>query len=55
MAKNELLKKVDSINKLFDLEPYKEGAYKLDIAYGGYQINKNSKWLLAQKLIYLQD
>jgi len=40
MAKNELLNKVDSINKIFDLEPYKEGAYKLDIAYGGYQLTK---------------
>ena len=40
MAKNELLNKVYSINKLFNHKPYKEGAYKLDIAYGGYQLTK---------------
>ena len=40
MAKNELLNKVDGINTIFNKSPYKEGAYKLDIAYGGYRLTK---------------
>jgi len=40
MAKNELLNKVDNINTIFNNKPYKEGAYKLDIAYGGYKLTQ---------------
>jgi len=40
MAKIELENKVNSINKLFNYETYKEGAYHLDIAYGGYRLTK---------------
>jgi len=38
MAKNELLDTVDRINKMFSWTPYTNGAFKLDIAYGGYRL-----------------
>lgn len=38
MAKNELLDTVDRINKMFRETSYTNGAFKLDIAYGGYRL-----------------
>ncbi len=40
MAKNELLNKVDTINKIFNVEARTIGAYRLDIAYGGYRLTQ---------------
>lgn len=38
MAKNELLNTVDRINKMFGETSYTNGAFKLDISYGGYRL-----------------
>lgn len=40
MAKNALLDKVDDINMLRGIEPRTVGAYRLDIAYGGYRLTQ---------------
>lgn len=40
MAKNELLNKVDNLNLLFNVEARTVGAYRLDIAYGGYRLTQ---------------
>ena len=40
MAKNELLDKVDYINKLFNVEARTIGAYRLDISNGGYRLTQ---------------
>jgi hypothetical protein len=38
MAKIELLETVMKINKMFGETSYTNGAFKLDIAYGGYRL-----------------
>ena len=38
MAKLQLLDKVDDINMLRGIEPRTVGAYRLDMAYGGYRL-----------------
>lgn len=40
MAKNELLDKVDYINKICRYSPREINSYRLDIAYGGYRLTQ---------------
>ena len=40
MAKNELLDKVDFINKMCGYTSRQVNAYRLDIAYGGYRLTQ---------------